>query len=370
MPSTLGVIKISDEHEKSWVYWSEDCVVQQAGGLIDPGYLDEFHRMSCGWVRYLYLNAVSSLKDEHYSDQITNLSLFFIDSHEKNALALERQEAKGIGVHLGLIRSLWAVFYRGLGTGCLLKEWFVEAAPLDRNISDEEAISDPIWRADDTITWEPDRLRTHHDLFIRRVDFIVYHELAHHVRGHISYLRSEFGLTEIDEALNFTAEQGPKRDAFRNLEYDADHAALDMIILALNKDVKFSTWSKSRGEREFFLQSLAIIILFQVLDEAHSPMRNHYLLSHPAPVHRAMRITNALSFTFAREFSWSDQEREEEHDLAWLAAAEIADLFNMPEGRWHGDTIDDMDHDHFLKEEEKFISFAHMLNALNDEGKT
>ncbi|MEM9395784.1 MAG: hypothetical protein AAGA38_18155 [Pseudomonadota bacterium] len=352
--------------EKDWGFWGNDEVVIRSGGLVDPGHLDEFHRMSCGWVRHFYLNAAAAIAREDFGDQIDNLSLFFIDSDERNALALERPDTKGVGIHLGLIRSIWSLLYRGIGGGHLIEVWFDDLAPIQGPVDETMALSDPIWRENEAEGWSADRLQAHHDLFMRAIDFIVYHELAHHVRGHISYLKSEFGMSEIDEALNFSSEPENKRDALRNLEYDADHSALDMMMMSLDRDIEFSTWTETQASREFFLLSLAIIILFQILDEAHSPMSSHYTLSHPAPVHRAMRLTSALSFTFARQFGWSDETREEEHDLAWVAASDVAALLKMPEGRWHGAGSEDMDHDQFVKEEAAFIEFAKVLNALNE----
>ncbi|MDE4142144.1 hypothetical protein [Phaeobacter gallaeciensis] len=361
-----------DQHEigKDWAYWLEDSSVQKSGGLIDPGYLDEFHRMACGWVRHFFLQAMSSIGDYHYHDQVENLSLFFIDSDARNALALERPEKKGVGIHLGLIRSIWALLYRGIGAGNLIEVWFEDAPPLeDEAMEGISVFSDRIWAAENTTNWSSDRIQAHHDIFSRAVDFVIHHEIAHHVRGHIPYLKAEYGMSEIEEKLSFSTVSDPKRDALRNLEYDADHTGLDMLMISLDRDLRMASWSEEQASREFFLQSLAIIALFQLLDEAHSPLSTHYALSHPAPVHRAMRLTHALSFTFATQFNWTDATREEEHDLAWLAAADIARQLKMPEGRWHGASTDGMDHAHFMKEEKEFIAFAEKLNALNASGE-
>ena len=355
--------------EKEWHFWGADKVVCKSGGLVDPGYLDEFHRMACGLVRHLYLNAVSSIQLEAYADQITNLSLFFIESDERNALALERTNAKGIGIHLGLVRATWALLYLGIGTGRLVEVWFDSPPPLKSNVAYDDVFADPIWNDGAAERWGQDRIGVHNELVRRVFDFVIYHELAHHTRGHISYLQAEFGMSELEESLNFSAEPGAKRDALRNLEFDADHAAMDMIIAAWDRRAPLTGWSAAKASKEFFIQSLAIIVLFQILDEAHSPMASHYAVSHPAPVHRAMRLTAALARTFARQFGWSDEAREEEHDLAWLAASDLASLLQMPEGRWRGSDTEDMDHARFAKEDAAFVEFARKLDAMNAEEK-
>lgn len=351
--------------ERDWTYWEKDETVVKSGGLVDPGYLGEFHRMGCGLVRHLYLKAAGAIARQPYADQIEALSLFFIESSARNAVALEREAARGVGVHIGLIEAIWVLLYNAIGTGGLLPHWFNDDAPLRRPVTQAAALNDPIWREAAPTPWSGERIAVHFELTARILDLVVHHELAHHTRGHIAYLRAQFGLSHLDEAMHFSAEEGPMRDALRNLEYDADHAALDMLMASLDSERPLSTWTAEQASREYFIQALAIIVLFQLLDQAHTPMSRHYGLSHPAPVHRAMRMTAALARTFSRQFDWPESLREEEHDLAWLAAADLAGVMNMPEGRWRGRHTRDMDFDRFRREEEEFISFASELDARN-----
>ncbi len=352
------------DDERDWPFWTEVRDVQRAGGLIDPGYLDEFHRMACGYVRHFFRSAISTHRKEYYADQFDGLSLFFINSPTPNAIALERQQKRGVGVHLGAVRHLWWLFYRGVSTGQFLEHWF-KSKPLGADISLEAAMADPIWREPGAGRLPADRAETMFDLFLRALDFLVYHELAHHARGHLPYVQEILGLDKLDEALNASVSEGADKKILRLIEFDADVEALDMLLVALDHEIPVTSWPSEKAGTEFFLHAVAILAIFQLFDLDHTPVSEQYRRSHPASVHRALRVTGALSRAIGRQVGWTEDVRIDQHDTAWYAASEVATLIGMPEGRWRGQHTKLMDLDRFAVEEESFIKFSKRLTDRN-----
>ena len=354
------------DDERDWPFWARDKIVQRHGGLIDPGYLDEFHRVTCGFVRRMFLQTMEVHSEDFFADQFERLTLFFIDNHSVNALALERENRRGIGVHLGTVRQLWWLFYRAVSSDIFLTQHF-DSAPAKRETSLQSAMDDPIWREKGAGRLPADRAELMFDLFLRAIDFFLYHEFAHHARGHLPYLREVIGMTVIDETANMSVLAGDDNEVLRYIEFDADLDALDLLVTSLDRELPLGTWPDDEAGTEFYLHAVAMLGVFQLLDMDHAPINRQYHGSHPAPVHRAMRATGALSRAIGDQVGWTDKRRIEMHDKAWFAAADLASLAGMPPGRWHGDTTDLMDIDRLAKEEKAFFDFSAKLTEYNTE---
>lgn len=349
--------------EKAWPFWNRHPSVRRVGGIVDPGMLDEFHRMGCGWVRHFYRTALASHQGDEFADQFENITLFFMESSEVNAVAFERSGQRAVGVFTGTVRRLWWLFYTAANIEDIFDFW-VESAPARQGkFSVDEAISDPVWpqATHDPMDWPQDRKEMLYDLFFRALDFLLYHELAHHARGHMEYVREVFGVSEIDEALNAASIADTAQETLRFIEFDADHFALDMILMAHEREHPLKALRSEQALGEYILQAVAIIGLFMLLDLRHTRISRQYMTSHPASVHRAMRLTSALAKTYQKGVGWTDDERLNAHDVAWWNASKIARALGLPEGRWHGDHTDDMDVERFRREEKRFLSFSRDL---------
>ena len=352
--------------ERDWPYWASSPQILVAGGLIDPGYLDRFHRMSCGYARHYFRLALRAHSTDDFSDQFQNLSLMFVNSSRPNALAIEREGRRGIAVYLGILRRLWSLFQIALSSHEFLEGMISCELDGRLRVRGAPALDDSVNLLELADQWPEERAKVLYDLFARAVDFIVYHELAHHARRHLPFLRSSLGVDVIDEALSMHLTSSDA-SIFRFLEFDADHHALDMLITAADRERRFSLWTIEESETRCFQWTIAILSTFLLFDIDHIPIDDQYKTSHPAPVHRAMRMSAAISRTFAREFGWEEDRRVDWHDSAWWEVSVIAGLLGLPEGRWRGDRTDDMRWERFVEEERSFIAFSTELDALSDE---
>ena len=353
--------------EKDWPFWAKAAKILQRGGLIDPGYLDEFDRCGCGWVREHFRSAKRAHAEDDFSDRIQELSLFFIANDAVNAVALEHEDHQGIGVYLGTVRRLWLMYQNALDSGSFLESSFTQAAPCSSAKSTASPTRFRLWDEEANHGWCKDRLDMFWDLFLRSLDFLVYHEIAHHTRGHIDLVRRHMGVSEVDELLSLSTSDGISGELFRQLEFDADHHGLDMMLTGYDRKFALRDWPEDHARAECFLFSLSLIGVFLVLDFEDKDVEAHYHTTHPAPVHRAMRLTGALSRTIGRFVGWSEDERIDHHDNAWGAGAELAELFGYGHNRWMGEGIERMDIARFEEEEQRFIAFSKSLDIINQQ---
>lgn len=348
----------AEREVQDWPFWQDQPTVRVAGGLLDPRTLDEWHRTACGYVRHAYRSVLTAHADSEFKDQFDHLSLVFVGSPQKNALALEEEGRRTIVVFIGMVRQLWSTIQTSLGTARFLHGMFDSEPPArkpDAGSRQQLHLGEG---------WPEDRQAALHDLFQYAVEFLMCHELAHHARGHLPYLRKRRGVKLIDEALNAQANR-PGNAVMRNIEFDADFHAIDLLVEYLEKNAGLNTWSVERAATEHFLRLVAVICFFQMFDADHLPMDKQYQSTHPAIVHRAIRATSVLSKAIAGELNWAESRRIDEHDEVWLAAAQLARDIGMPTGRWHGAHTHRMGLARLDREERSFIRFSRRLDRYN-----
>lgn len=352
--------------EESWQFWRHVPQITKFGGLVDPGYLSEHYRMLCGMVAHFFLETQSTFSDDYFADRIANVALVFIEDEKANARAIEHDGARCIALNLGLLRQLWALFHMGLSANSFLDDHL--DCPVDAAGSGQHDLPATHWQQEPPAEWSESRRELLHGLFSRALDFLVFHELAHHTRGHLDLVQAQFGLAIIDEADN--ADNDDEDDAdqtIRHIEFDADLHAIDMMLISLERERPFESWLKGQSDQQYFLLALAILVVLQAFDLPHAQIDTFYRRSHPAPVHRAMRLVSALSKSFARIFGWDEAQRLREHDHVWYHGAQLALQLGMPKGRWHGSHTKDMGHQRFKIEEAKYLEFAEALDRKNIE---
>ena len=172
----------------------------------------------------------------------------------------------------------------------------------------------------------------------------------------------------LDEGLNMAALGHEGNSLQRYIEFDADHHALDMMLCA-------SETKGPPGEREdqliasdLILNIIAIITVLMLLDSEHSPIASQYETDHPPPVHRAMRLCHALASTYQRERNWDWEYVVDLHDEGWVEASRVAEKLGLAEGRWHGQTMEDMNETLLAEEERQFFAFSQKLDEENQTG--
>lgn len=347
------------EHEiQDSRFWQDQSAIRAAGGLSDPRTLDTWHRTTCGYVRHAVRSVLSAHANSEFKEQFHRLTLVFVASSQTNALALENEGQRAIVIFLGMVRRLWSNIQRSLGTERFLNGMFESDPPTKEA---DRASKQTLHLGED---WPEDRKLVLHELFRHAVEFLVCHELAHHARGHLPYVRKRHGAEFIDEALNAQTDR-PGNVFMRNVEFDADFHAVDLLIGSLEKTTDLNSWSEDRASTDHFLRLIAVICFFQMFDEDHQPIDKQYRSTHPAIVHRAVRTSSVLSKAIAHDFDWDDSRRIDEHDNAWLAAAQVALETGMPTGRWHGADTHRMGLARLQREEQRFFEFSRELDRFN-----
>ncbi|WAC49773.1 hypothetical protein OVA03_07700 [Asticcacaulis sp. SL142] len=344
------------------VFWAGDADVVSLGGLIEPDALSGFQRQLHNLVLEAYQRQMRRCADEPFADQLDDLSLLFLRSASPNAFAIEKDGRRAVAICLGLFDALWGAFAMALSDSDFMPGYFDSEAPSSAGAMNRQGLRDPAWADIALPGWPEDRLAALNDLFYRAVDFLVCHELAHHARRHIPYLQDTLGIGRVDECLNATAGTNSD-DAYRLIEFDADHHGLDLLVVGMIDDTE-RPWDLDRSQTQCFQSAVAILTVFLLFDLDHASVDLQYGSSHPAPVHRAMRLSAALTSTFARLFAWTDEDRIDWHDLAWITVGEIARILELPEGRWRGEFTQGMALARFCKEERALLKFARRFDRL------
>ncbi|NMN06795.1 MULTISPECIES: hypothetical protein [unclassified Novosphingobium] len=350
----------------NWTRWSRDRAIVANGGLADPAQAGRFEERAWEIVAELYTETRDRHRQSDFADRFDRLSLLYINNTAANAIAIERNGHRAVGVYIGLLRRLWAAFQLGLSRADFLEDAF-DSPPIVLGDGDPASMLEPEFLSRlPSADWPEDRRSALWDLFRRAIMFFLCHELGHHARGHIDLVQDRLGLDSIDE-LRAAEADGPDRRLLRMLEFDADTDAIDMILIAETQEAKREGWSLDKTEAQGFQWLVAIATLFLALDIEHRPVLDQYQGSHPAPVHRAIHAISTFARSYAAEFGWDDEHKQFYEEEAWGAASVIAEALGFPEGRWHGEHTLLMDLDRFAVEETAFLEFTEWLTRSNED---
>ncbi len=354
--------------QQDWPFWRRQALVRARGGLIHPGTLPPLDRETFGSARSLFRAAVTASATAPWADRVDGLSLVFVDHPGANALALEAGARRVVVLQSGLIRRLWAVARLAVGGSRFLEDTFATPPP---EAAAGRFLDEATWKALYAAPggdWPKDRAGFLYELFMYGLDFVVHHELAHHVRGHLDLLTADDGVRGVDEGLALSDAELPEPDRLVQLiELDADINGLDLI---LHGDVArgLRGWSPDQLTEHAFRLMLAAILVFMVLDVDHRPVSATAPGRHPAPILRAMWMTQTIVTTFAAQKLLNEAEARIEQEDAWAQAAEIAQAMGLPEGRWWG--LGDLaDFEPYLAAyAEDAIAFSRRLDEANHAG--
>ena len=292
--------------------------------------------------------------------EITSIALTVVEASHFNAVAAQRDEEPGILITKGALHRLWAIYKVALAGSEFLADTLSSAPPT----GGPALTTEPSPHTFDIAHWPGDRVAAIHDLYARSLDFLLYHELAHHARDHLAYLASLGHSMTIDEQLNL-ANQGDGDRIQRFIEFDADHHALDMMMTELYRRQDLKTWSEEKGHTEAYLYGVSALVVFICLDAAAKTISTDYEGSHPPPLHRAARVTNEMTQFFKRELGWTDKLAVDLHDDCWIAASYLAEALGFPEGRWFGEDMAGLDLQRLHREEPGFFAFSRALDERN-----
>jgi hypothetical protein len=188
------------------------------------------------------------------------------------------------------------------------------------------------------------------------LDFLFFHELAHHLLGHLGYLASRHALSGLSET------DAPGSDAVADrhaIELEADgFAAQALISTWLRKDSAEGTVFDNDDE-PIMLGSFAIGVLFLVFAGSPRSLSAHRGAPHPHP---AVRFRSAFDTILSVAKSHSTQAWTKA-DRAWTAAMHSLDHTGRFFGQRQPAALHSLDHG-FDEVEEAFLSVGRHLQKI------
>lgn len=271
--------------------------------------------------------------------ELGQIKFVLSEDENKDAFAFQWGEEKTVSIDIGLLRLFW----ERAAIAVNLPTVFADYLPTDNQ-------EPPVWLGpeSDTVpamdTWQvcEDRKDYCIEIYQHMLEYLVLHELAHHMRGHLELIGPEQSYASLGEisARRVSAAQSASRSAFniQDLELDADAHALDLTVTALRAKFPESEheWNYDAISETLFLLMFSQILVAQAFDEESAEVEGHPLHKHPAPVYRSVNFANLALHTFYGLVGgdWADYKTL--HDAAWTEAGYVAEFLGFPQGRWHG----------------------------------
>lgn len=295
----------------------------------------------------------------------------FVISNDENrdAFAFQNENRKTVSIDIGLLRLFW----ERAAVAVNLPSVFSEFMPAKNN-------NIPDWLSDDCDTvpamasWQvaEDRKDYCIDIFQHMLEYLVLHELAHHMRGHLELIRSDqtyAALGEISARRSSETNKTAKSDFnIQDLELDADAHALDLTVTALK--AKFPDnrhdWNFDTISETLFLLMFSQILVSQAFDDIDQTQGHRPLDLHPAPQYRSINFTNLAVHTFHSLAGGEWEKYRELHDAAWTEAGHVAKFLGFPSGRWFGGDKWALVTDQYQAVEQRYFKATQMVDAFID----
>ncbi|MEP4627150.1 MAG: hypothetical protein ABJR46_16535 [Tateyamaria sp.] len=319
--------------------WSKNIVVQDCGGLLtdnsdwagDAGLLH--------MVEHVFDTNVDLLRRIRPELGTDDIDLLVTAGIGRRAIAYDHDGARAVILEVGLIRALWT----RAASIAHLPPVLSNAFPINNDV-------DQAWMAStcDVVPgmsdWDcsEDRAEYCFDLFLHMLEYVVVHEIAHHVRGHLALVNTSTGLHLIDEleARNELPSSVTSKDDFliQDLEFDADAQGLELSMAAMDEKHPFETDWDSKSAREWQFQLIfSQLMVAQVIDVAAKRDADYTPDGHPAPIHRAINYANLVSKSLHHLVGGPWDAYVNMHSVAWSEAGYVAKALAYPKGRWHDD---------------------------------
>lgn len=350
------------------VNWAIDIVVQDCGGLLENNSDWEGDMGLLHMINHVFDTNIELLCKGRPDLKTDEIDLLITAGTKQRAIAYEAGNARAIVLEIGLIRALWT------RAACIahIPTVLSNAFPIQDDVNQE-------WMAPECGTvpgmneWDCTEERADYcvELFLHMLEYVVVHEIAHHVRDHIALVNNAHGLFLIDDLdARATATPEPSHvDGFlvQDLEFDADAHGLDLSIAAMDAKHPLKTeWDTEAAAEWQFQLVFAQLMVAQVFDDANKHEAEYTVDGHPAPLHRAINYSNLVSRSMHHLIGGPWDVYRDMHDTAWSEAGYVAKALNLPKGRWHNDHGKKMETGDFHALETRFFASSRRLDLMND----
>ena len=308
---------------------------------------------------------------ERVSPELEFGQIEFVISQDENrdAFAFQLGEEKTISIDIGLLRLFWERAAIAVNLPSVFSEYMPTdnqeiPAWLDANCGTVPAMNS--WQVSE------DRKDYCIEIFQHMLEYLVLHELAHHMRGHLELIlpnQSYAAFGELSARRPTVAPPALKSDFnVQDLELDADAHALDLTITALKS--KFPegehVWSYDAVSETLFLLMFSQILVAQAFDDIGAATVEQPLHKHPAPIYRSVNFTNLALHTFYNLAGGDWNAYKTLHDAAWSEAGHVAEFLGFPSGRWFGGESWVIVTEDYQKIEQRYFKSTEKVDAFID----
>lgn len=288
-----------------------------------------------------------------------DIGSFFVRSERQTAVVIQHHRRIAIGLFSGLGMRL--LEFAGMAVGpCNV---FPNAEFIDEPVDGGNTLPAAMVRFWAQFGIAGARAELVHNLFLQMLEFVVLHELAHVDRGHLDEMEKSGRLAFVDEAIAASSEH-LRTIAARHREFEADIWTVQLAVDDFFNRNDAENFDIEQILAQYRITALAWLLTLMALDQKSLSLEAHATRSHPAPVHRAMLLDDALLEVLTGAFEIQERDGRDMLDRVWVELAKVAELAGMAKGRWWGDTNRQMGLSSFARERRAFQKYFHARSEV------
>lgn len=333
------------EDADDFTFWANQTFARKAGGAVLADRYEDPGNRPLALAGFAIKSDLDFLKRQPLWPRIARCQTFLLpQSTVSSANALRHGQRQAVFLHAGLLQDLWRALWTIVAQSDALAGQFDWETLTADQVANAHKQAPAMFM--DQHLGRLSRQSYLQELFGRAVEFIFFHEIAHHGRRHLDRLYGRAGLQVIDEAMNMASAGSEMSELSRLLEFDADWIASEMCLNATahtRQDDGQTAGFEDRDHMtsELALHALAQSTLFMVLDQGRRAAPLSYNDAHPPALHRAVRVTKGVGDTIQKAAGMTRDEIGAFMNEAWAEVVTQAERMGYPPGIWN-DRIEDL----------------------------
>ena len=351
-------------------HWQTHQFVIECGGIFDRSTASSGDRALLDTLDKVIKTNIEALRTSRPDLELEQVKFIITGGENKSAFAFQDGADRAILFDIGLLRWFWERAVVVVHLPDVLSEYL----PFSSN----EPI---VWLAPhiDSVpaanSWPiPDERKDYCiEIFQHMLEYLVVHELAHHMRGHLEIIDGDKNFVALSEttARRMGWPHAAQIVSFhlQDLELDADAHGLDLAIAALEGKYPCDqfNWEFDTISETLFLMLFSQMLVAQLFDIKEKNTGDYPLTEHPAPVYRSINFSNLACRTFYTMAGGEWDDYKQIHDSAWSEAGHVAKFFDFPYDRWHGDKQRILATKHYREAERRYFAVTELVDQIIDQ---